>query len=294
MNLLKVTSISKKIVLASVGLFLIVFLLVHLSINLCLLRADHGAWFYNATNFMGTNYIVKVFEVVLFAAIIIHICLAIALQIQNWMSRPVRYKVRSKSKTSTGSRFMIWTGGLVLCFLVLHFFNFYFVKLDLVDGKYMATAKHIDHYFMEKSKELDAIKDPAEKEAKTMEWQQKIYFLQDIASKSSTFATQQKLTNLTKEDLKTAFGEDFKDYEPDFYNLSIELFTQKSYAILYIALFIVLGLHLFHAFRSAFQTLGLNHNKYNNTIKYVALAYTVVIVVGFSIIPLYFQFCFKH
>ena len=83
MNLPKIASISKKIVVACVGLFLLLFLLVHLGINLCLLRPDDGAWYIAASNFMGTNYIVKVFEIVLFAVLFIHIVLTIALQIQN-------------------------------------------------------------------------------------------------------------------------------------------------------------------------------------------------------------------
>ena len=38
---------------------------------------------------------------------------------------------------------MIWTGGLVLCFLVLHFANFYFVKLGWVEGKYMIKTEEL-------------------------------------------------------------------------------------------------------------------------------------------------------
>jgi len=43
--MIRYSSITKKIVMALAGLFLIVFLLVHLSINLCLLRSDGGQWF---------------------------------------------------------------------------------------------------------------------------------------------------------------------------------------------------------------------------------------------------------
>ena len=142
MNLPKIASISKKIVVACVGLFLLLFLLVHLGINLCLLRPDDGAWFVAASNFMGTNYIVKVFEVVLFAVLFIHIILTIALQIQNWKARPVRYSQPSRSKTSAGSKTMIWTGGLVFVFLALHFVNFYFVKMGWVEGKYMIQSEY--------------------------------------------------------------------------------------------------------------------------------------------------------
>ena len=62
MNLPKIASISKKIVVALLGLFLVLFVGVHLGINLCLLRDDGGTWYRAASNFMGTNYVVKVFE----------------------------------------------------------------------------------------------------------------------------------------------------------------------------------------------------------------------------------------
>ena len=64
-------------------------------------------------------------------AILIHITWGIFLQIQNWLARPVGYVSGNKSETSFFSRFMIWTGATVLTFLVLHFFNFYFIKLGL-------------------------------------------------------------------------------------------------------------------------------------------------------------------
>ncbi|MDE7338125.1 MAG: succinate dehydrogenase, partial [Bacteroidales bacterium] len=131
---LKCASVTKKITLAIVGGFLMVFLLVHAGINLCMLRNDGGEWFRAAAHFMGTNYIVKVFEVILFAALIVHVVLAVILQIGNWMARPVGYKVRGKAQTAPGSRFMIYTGILVAIFLVIHLMNFYFVKLGWVQG----------------------------------------------------------------------------------------------------------------------------------------------------------------
>ena len=99
---LKCASVTKKITLAIVGGFLMVFLLVHAGINLCMLRNDGGEWFRAAAHFMGTNYIVKVFEVILFAALIVHVALAVILQIGNWMARPVGYKVRGKAQTAPG------------------------------------------------------------------------------------------------------------------------------------------------------------------------------------------------
>ena len=118
-----------------------IFLVIHLGINLCLLRSDGGEWFNAAAHFMGTNYIVKVFEVVLFGGFILHILIGILLQIQNWLSRPVRYKVKNRSYTPFLSKYMIYTGAIVLIFLILHFMNFYFIKLGWVSNPHITEGE---------------------------------------------------------------------------------------------------------------------------------------------------------
>jgi succinate dehydrogenase / fumarate reductase cytochrome b subunit len=133
MNKILFSAVSKKFVMALAGLFLLLFLPVHLGINLMLLGKDPEP-FNNAAHFMATFPLVKVVELLLFLAILVHITYGLVLQIQNWFSRPVGYNVRNKSETSAFSRFMIWTGGSVLIFLVIHFFNFYFIKLGIVEG----------------------------------------------------------------------------------------------------------------------------------------------------------------
>ncbi|MCX6305348.1 MAG: succinate dehydrogenase cytochrome b subunit [Bacteroidetes bacterium] len=140
------SSITKKIWMAFLGLFLMIFLVVHLGINLCLLRDDGGAWFTAAAHFMGTNYIVKVFEIGLFAGFIIHILLGIILQVQNWMARPVRYMVSNKTDTPFLSKYMIYTGGIVLIFLVIHFINFYFIKLGWVSNPNVSADGEPEFY----------------------------------------------------------------------------------------------------------------------------------------------------
>lgn len=133
MNKLLFSAISKKLVMALAGLFLLLFLPVHLGINLMLLK-DDPASFNEAAHFMASFPLIKVFEVLLLLTILIHITYGIIIQLQNWMSRPVAYNVRNKSETAAFSRFMIWTGGSILIFLVIHFFNFYFIKLGIVKG----------------------------------------------------------------------------------------------------------------------------------------------------------------
>lgn len=132
--------------MALVGLFLIIFLLVHLSINLCLLRNDNGEWFNAAAHFMGTNYIIKVFEVILISAFIIHMILGVVLQLENWIARPKRYLVQNRTKTSFFSKYMIYTGIVVGIFLGIHFMNFYFIKLGFVQTDLILANGEPDFY----------------------------------------------------------------------------------------------------------------------------------------------------
>lgn len=208
MNKILFSAVSKKFVMALAGLFLLIFLPVHLGINLMLLRSDPEP-FNSAAHFMATFPLVKVVEILLFLTIIVHITYGFLLQVQNWLSRPVGYSVRNKSETSAFSRFMIWTGGSVLIFLVIHFFNFYFIKLGIVEG------------------------DPE-----------------------------------------------------NFYSVAYQLFNVPGYVILYWVCFLVLGLHLYHALQSAFQTLGLSNEFWTPLIKIISLIYAIAVPVGFAIIPL--------
>ncbi|MCB2377856.1 succinate dehydrogenase cytochrome b subunit [Hymenobacter sp. BT635] len=76
----------------------------------------------------------------------------------------------------------------------------------------------------------------------------------------------------------------------DLYTLVATSFKQLWYVILYVAAQVALGYHLVHGFRSAFQTLGLNHRKYTPAIKFVGYAFSVLVAAGFASMPLYFYF----
>lgn len=71
------------------------------------------------------------------------------------------------------------------------------------------------------------------------------------------------------------------------YDLVVNLFTNPYYTAVYVIAFIVLGVHLNHGFKSAFQSMGANHKKYNPLIKIVSTAYSIVITLGFSTIAIF-------
>ena len=139
---LTMASISKKVITALAGLFLITFLAVHLSTNLLMLRPDNGEAFRQAVDFLATNPLIMVMEIVLFAGFAIHILLALIVTFKNWSARPVGYKVAQKSYTYFMSKSMFQTGVIVFIFLLLHLWHFFAIKVGLNPMPDMMGDKH--------------------------------------------------------------------------------------------------------------------------------------------------------
>jgi len=137
-------SIGKKLIMSISGLFLILFLLIHLIVNLMILVGPDA---YNAAaHFMATNPMIKIIEPLLAVGFIIHILYASMLTIQNRNARPEKYAVRNDSESSAwASRNMYVLGALILTFLVLHIADFY-IKLkfggDVAETNLNGTMTH--------------------------------------------------------------------------------------------------------------------------------------------------------
>jgi len=97
------------------------------------------------------------------------------------------------------------------------------------------------------------------------------------------FWLQMKLGNLP---MATYDGQEVKDL----YAIVSEAFSNIGYVIFYVVSMVVIAYHLLHGFQSAFQTLGLNHRKYTPLIKGVGVVLSIVVPLGFAIIPLYMYF----
>jgi len=76
----------------------------------------------------------------------------------------------------------------------------------------------------------------------------------------------------------------------DLYAPVYAAFKNIFFVIFYVICMIAIGFHLSHGFQSAFQSLGLNHKKYTPLIKGLGLGYSILIPLGFAIIPVYFYF----
>jgi succinate dehydrogenase / fumarate reductase cytochrome b subunit len=70
----------------------------------------------------------------------------------------------------------------------------------------------------------------------------------------------------------------------------VKAFKNPIYVALYVISMVALAYHLIHGFQSAFQSLGLTHKKYTPFIKTFGVAFSVLISLGFALIPLYFFF----
>lgn len=203
------------------GLFLIVFLLVHLGINLSLIFAESREMFNKAAHFMGHNLIVRIMEITLFGGFLLHMIYGVILQLQNWLARPRRYRKENYSQTSFFSKFMIHTAAIITVFLVIHLFDFY-LKVKLFGDVPMVLY-------------------------------------------------------------------DGKEYH-DLGILVVEKFKIGGVVVFYVACMVLLAFHLLHGFQSAFQSLGLNHKTYTPIIKALGVIYTVIVTVGFMVIPIYIYF----
>ena len=120
------SSIGKKLLMALTGIFLVIFLVVHCYVNANVFFENPQLNFNLAAHFMGTNILIRVSEIGLFAGFIVHIVQGYRLELQNWSKRKSRYAVTAGNKTSKWySRSMALLGTLILLFLIVHLVHFW-------------------------------------------------------------------------------------------------------------------------------------------------------------------------
>lgn len=269
-RLIKISSITKKLLVALFASFLLIFLLFHMTANLFILAKDGGDAYSAFCHFMGTNIFVKVFEVILFGCLVLHLCLASYLWFQNRRNRPVGYKKPSRTKTGKGSKLMMITGSLLLVCIIFHFYDFYFVKLNFVEGTYMVKTED----FM--------VNDPNQEVSEEAQMVFMNLLNEGKASKDMQWIRQ--ISAEERDILQQAFPE--AEFEPDFYHMARQKFSVWHIVLCYLLFFAIVGIHIRHGFQSAFQTFGLNHYKYSRLIEILGVVYTWVVILGFAVVPL--------
>ncbi len=80
----------------------------------------------------------------------------------------------------------------------------------------------------------------------------------------------------------------------DLYTLTIKTFQDAEYglwwAIAYALAMVAIAFHLTHGFSSGFQSLGINHPKYNGFIRKTGWAFAILVPLAFAVIPFYIHF----
>jgi len=214
------STLGRKVIMSLTGLFLILFLVVHLIGNLQLLKSDQGQAFNIYAQFMTSNPFIIVISYVNYAFILIHIIWSIQLTSRNRRARgPEGYAVNRNASHWT-SRNMGILGTFILIFLVIHLRSFWY----------------------------------------EMHWG-------GIPTATYEGAEYKNLYRV----VDTAYGDIW-------------------FVVLYVVSMALLAFHLFHGFGSAFQTLGLNHIKYNPVIKFAGVAFAIIVPALFALIPVYMYF----
>jgi len=124
------SSIGRKFAMALSALFLMIFLLQHLIINLTAVFSADA--FNELSHFMGNNPIVQfIFQPILIFAVVFHFIMGVYLELKNRKARPVKYaKYNGGANSSWVSRNMAITGLVILAFLVLHFIDFWLPEIN--------------------------------------------------------------------------------------------------------------------------------------------------------------------
>lgn len=124
------SSVFQKVTMALTGLFLILFVIMHLTGNISLYFPDGSAFNKYAEFLASFGVLFYVAEIGLLVLFLVHIVTAIQITRANKAARPVGYKsYQTKggpSRANLSSRFMIVSGIFLLGFLVLHIWQFRF------------------------------------------------------------------------------------------------------------------------------------------------------------------------
>jgi succinate dehydrogenase / fumarate reductase cytochrome b subunit len=157
LNLLQ-TSVGRKILTGVTGILLTLFLVAHLAGNLTLFAPDGGTAFNLYADFLhNLGPILIVFEIVLIILFLLHAYIGISIYRGRKKARPENYTYYKSqggpSKQDVASKTMIYTGLVILFFVVFHVIHFkynFFMPHETVthEGREMINlAYHVSEAF---------------------------------------------------------------------------------------------------------------------------------------------------
>lgn len=247
------SSIGKKVIMALTGLFLSIFLVVHVSGNLQLFKTDSGLAFNQYSVLMTTNPFIKTISYLLYITIVLHAIRGIMLVLENKKARPVSYAIYDgKANSKWASRNMGLLGTVILFFIVIHLNDFW----------YQYKFGHIP-FTMYKT-ELTTGN------------------LVEVKEMEAGFKMGSKMEEMIVGDHKYVIVKDlYKEVKDEF--------KEWWLVLIYVVSMAAVSFHLYHGFKSSFQSLGLNHRKYNGLIQSIGTwVFAIIIPASFAAMPLYF------
>ncbi len=124
------SSIGRKVLMSLSALFLLFFLFQHFLINISSVFSPD--LFNELSHFMGTNPLVQfALQPVLILGVVFHFIMGFVLEIQNKKARGIGYASFNGNANSTwASRNMLISGGVILLFLGLHFYDFWIPEIN--------------------------------------------------------------------------------------------------------------------------------------------------------------------
>lgn len=248
------SSIGKKVLMALTGLFLCAFLAVHLIGNLQLFKDDGGYAFNTYAVFMTTFPVIKVISYGNYFFILFHAFWGLYLTYKNRQARPVGYVVNKNSSTSY-SRNMAVLGTILLVYIVVHLSDFWY-KYHNENLPYVQYVENV------------------------------------VTGEVTTTVMPDTYTQTVKkvETFNEAAGTHTVVVK-DLYKVVANAFQSIILVLFYVLSMGVLAFHLIHGFQSAFQSLGLRHNKYTPLIQGIGTwVFGILIPIGYAAMPLYFYF----
>ncbi|NLJ00862.1 MAG: succinate dehydrogenase cytochrome b subunit [Bacteroidales bacterium] len=145
------SSIGRKFIQSISGLFLILFLLFHMSMNLVLLF-NYETYNFLANDILGANWWAIVGTLVIALGFVVHILYAIILTLQNRKARGKdRYESKSKTAATWASKNMFVLAVFIFLFLILHLYQLWyqmqFKELFMIEGVRHDGAQLVEEIF---------------------------------------------------------------------------------------------------------------------------------------------------
>ncbi len=117
------STVGRKILMAVTGLLLVGFISMHLLGNLSVFAGPDGINAY-AEHLHDLGPLVWVFRLIMLVIFAVHITFGIKLSMENRAATPVNYSIKKRMKTTFSSESMLYTGLILLAFLIYHLLHF--------------------------------------------------------------------------------------------------------------------------------------------------------------------------